>query len=129
MTFFVVMLVLAPMLCTTGQNGYYLMLCTGVLPVTHLLGPLLTFGSYVFLEAERSMTLRQSIAGLVPTLLYGLVAYPCNIARIWDGPYPFFRVWEMPAWHSVLWFIALLVMAFALSQIPRLLGRRLSRRS
>ena len=127
MTFLVVVAILAPMLESIGQPGYYLMFVDGTKPITHLIGPLLVVASYILLEADRQMTLRQSLVGLVPTLVYAAVAYPCNITRAWDGPYPFFQVWNMQAWQSVLWFIALLVTAFALCQIPRLCARRLNR--
>jgi hypothetical protein len=125
MTFFVVLLVLAPTYCAAGMDGYYLMFCVRELPVTHLLGPLLVFGSYVLLDADRAMTLRQSLVGFIPTLAYAAVAYPCNIARVWEGPYPFFFVWNMPVWQSVAWFFALCAMAICLCQIPRLVGNKL----
>ena len=125
MTLFVVVIVLAPAYCAAGYNGYYLMFCERELPVTHLLGPLLVFASYVLFEAERPMALRQSLYGLAPTLAYAAVAYPCNIARVWEGPYPFFFVWNMPVWQSVAWFLALCAMATCLCQIPRLIGNKL----
>ena len=86
--------------------------------------PVIVTASYVIFEADRSMTLHQSLVGFAPTLVYAAVAYPCNIARVWDGPYPFFQVWNMPVWMSVLWFVALFCLSFALCQIPRLLARR-----
>lgn len=128
MTFFVVVLVLAPAYSAGGQNGFYLMFCVRELPITHFLGPLLVFVSYVLFEADRTMTLRQSFIAILPTIAYAAVAYPCNIARIWTGPYPFFLVWEMHVWQSVLWFIALLALSVALAQIPRLVGRKVARR-
>lgn len=124
MTFFVVLLVLAPAYSTNGQNGYVLMFFYRELPVTHLLGPLLVFASYVLFEAERTMTFKQSLVAFLPTLAYAAVAYPCNIARLWEGPYPFFLVWEMPVWQSILWFVALLALSIGLAQIPRLIGRK-----
>ena len=127
MTFFVVVFVLAPAYISAGMDGYRLMFLERELPVTHLMGPLLVFGSYVLFEADRTMTLRQSLVGFVPTLAYAAVAYPCNIAQLWHGPYPFFFVWEMPVWQSVAWFFALCALAIGLCQLPRLLGRRFSR--
>ena len=127
MTFVVVVVVLAPMIESAGQPGFYLMFVDGAKPVTHLIGPLLVTGSYVAFEADRQMTLRQSLVGLVPTIAYTAVAYPANIARLWDGPYPFLQVWNMPVWMSVLWFVALLALSFALCQVPRLAARLTSR--
>lgn len=123
MTMLVVLVVLVPMLNSIGQPGVYLMLVEGIKPIVHLIAPLLVIGSYLAFEADRSMTVRQSLVGLAPTIAYAAVAYPCNITRVWDGPYPFLQVWNMPVWQSVLWFIALLVLAFSLSQVVRLLGR------
>ena len=128
MTFCVVVFVLAPMYYSVGMNGFYLLFCLRELPVTHLAGPVLVCVSYVLFEADRTMTLRGSLIGIVPTIMYAAVAYPLNIAQVWHGPYPFFYVWEMPVWQSILWFIALCVLAFALCQLLRLAGRRFSRR-
>ena len=129
MTFVVVVLVLMPTYNAAGMDGFYLMFCIQELPITHFAGPMLVFVSYVVFEAERTMTFRQSMMALVPTLAYAAVAYPCNIAGIWEGPYPFLLVWQMPVWQSVLWFIALCGLALGLAQIPRLVGKKLSRRS
>ena len=127
MTLFVVTFLLTPMLYSIGRDGFYLMFIDGVKLITHFGAPLLVTGSYVLFEADRSMTVRQSLVGFVPTLAYAAVAYPCNIARVWDGPYPFFQVWNMPVWQSVLWFVALFFLAFGICQIPRLLARRVKR--
>ena len=124
MTLFVVAFILVPMLNSIGQPSLYLMFVDGAKPVTHLGAPLVVTASYVIFEADRTMTLKQSLVGFAPTLAYAAVAYPCNIARVWDGPYPFFQVWTMPVWMSALWFAALFVLSFALCQIPRLLARR-----
>ena len=122
MTFFVVLLVLMPAYYAAGHDGFQLMFCVRELPITHFLGPLLVFVSYVLFEADRAMTLRQSLIAMVPTFAYAAVAYPCNIVRLWEGPYPFLLVWEMPVWQSALWFLALLVLSFVLAQVPRLVG-------
>lgn len=124
MTFFVVVLVLAPSYNAQGLNGYYLMFCVRELPITHFLGPVLVFVSYVLFEADPAMTFKQSLIGFLPTLAYAAVAYPCNIARVWEGPYPFLLVWQMPVWQSVIWFGVLVVLAIALAQIPRLVGKK-----
>ena len=129
MTLAVVTFVLAPMLESVGRPGFYLMFVDGAKSVTHLFAPLLVFGSYVVFEADRSMTLRQSLVGVVPTLAYAAVAYPCNIARLWNGPYPFLQVWNMSVWAALLWFVALLALAFALCQVPRLVGNAIGRKS
>ena len=127
MTLFVVVFILTPMLEYAGYPGVYMMFLDGVKLITHLGAPLVVVASYIAFEADRNMTLKQSLVGFVPTLMYAAVAYPCNILRVWDGPYPFFQVWNMTPWMAVLWFIALFVLAFSLCQIPRLLARRWAR--
>jgi hypothetical protein len=129
MTLFVVTFVLVPMLENAGYPGFYMMYIDGVKLVTHLGAPLVVTISYVLFEAVRAMTFKQSLVGFAPTLLYAAVAYPCNILRLWDGPYPFFQVWNMPVWQSILWFVALFILAFSLCQIPRLLARRFGRKA
>jgi hypothetical protein len=127
MTFVVVITVLAPMLEAAGQPGFYMMFAEGARPVTHLAAPFLVLGSYVAFEADRHMSLRQSVVGLLPTLAYTAVAYPCNILRLWDGPYPFLQVWRMPLWATLLWFVVLLVLSFSLCQVPRVAAQRTRR--
>ena len=127
MTFFVVVFVLVPMLNNAGYQGAWLMFCDKARPVTHLVGPVLVVASYTLFEADRSLTLRQSLVGFAPTFAYAMVAYACNYARVWDGPYPFFQVWNMELWETLLWFVALFVLAFVLCQIPRGLSRLVSR--
>lgn len=126
MTLFVVTFILTPMLYSINEPGLYLMFVDGAKSVTHLGAPLVVTGSYIAFEADRAMTLKQSLVGFVPTLIYAAVAYPCNILLVWDGPYPFFQVWNMPVWMSVLWFVALFFLSFSLCQIPRLLARKVS---
>jgi hypothetical protein len=63
---------------------------------------------------------------LLPTLLYAIVAYTCNTLRVFEGPYPFFYVWRMPVWQSVLWFLVLLAVAWLLAQLPRLAAARVT---
>ena len=124
MTLFVVVFILTPMLESVGRPGLYEMFVDGAKPVTHLGAPLIVTASYVLFEADSRMTLKQSLVGFIPTLVYAAVAYPCNILRIWDGPYPFFQVLDMPVWMSIAWFAALFVLAFSLCQIPRMLARK-----
>ena len=102
MTFFVVVLVLMPTYNAAGYDGFHVMFCVRELPITHFGGPMLVLISYVLFEADRAMTFRQSMVSLLPTLAYAAVAYPCNIAGIWEGPYPFFLVWQMPVWLSIV---------------------------
>ena len=128
MTFVVVTFVLAPMINTTGENGYYRLFLTGVMPVTHLFGPLLTIASYLLYERDPMPGRRECALALLPTLVYAVVAYTCNYLRAFEGPYPFFLVWKMPVWQTVLWFVVLLAVASALIGVLWLVATRLPRR-
>lgn len=123
-TFSLAAFVLAPMYVTTGKNGFYLMFCRRELPITHLLAPALVCGSYALFEADRTMTFRQSLVGFAPTFLYVVIAYLCNITHVWNGPYEFFMVWNMPVWQSIVWFVGLCTLAICLCSALRLLARR-----
>ncbi len=125
MTFVVVVFVLAPMINSTGKNGFQYLFLTGVMPVTHLLGPLLTIASYLIYEREPQPRFRECVLALIPTLAYALVAYACNYLRIFEGPYPFFQVWDMPFWQTAIWFVVLLAIASALIGLLWLVATRL----
>lgn len=119
-TFLVVICVLTPLLNAAGQPGWHLMFMTSGRMVTHLLGPLLTVASWLL--CETSLCEAQTMPGswsifvsLIPTLAYATVAYACNYLRLWDGPYPFLRVWNMPLWKTVTWFVVLLAAAIAIA--------------
>jgi hypothetical protein len=129
MTFVVVLFVLMPAVYLTGGDGFREMFIVTHRSITHFLGPVLTFVSYVFYEADPLPTKRDSLVALLPTALYAVVAYACNILRVFEGPYPFFLVWRMPVWQSMLWFVALLALAWLLAQLPRLAATRMAKRT
>ncbi len=129
MTFVVVTFVLVPMVSSTGQNGFVRLFLTGVMPVTHLLGPLLTIASYLLFEREPMPGRRECALALVPTLAYAVVAYVCNYLRIFDGPYPFLQVWKMPIWQTAIWFVVLLAVAAGLIALLWLAATRLRTRA
>ncbi len=112
LTFLVVVFVLAP---TAGEDGYRMMLTEGDMLYHHLLNPLLTVFSSVFL-LPRIPTKIPEIAhiALLPTELYGLCAVVCNYLMWWHGPYPFLCVYEQPVRDSVLWCAGILGGTYAI---------------
>ncbi len=124
MTFLVVIFILAPMMSSNYIDGLMLLLTQKELPITHAAGPLLVAITYIFFEGDCHMTFKQSFVGIIPTMLYALVAYPCNFLEVWNGPYPFLKVNTMPPFMSIIWFFALFALIVAICQIPRLLTRR-----
>lgn len=128
MTFVVVVFVLAPMINTTGENGFHRLFLTGVTPVTHLLGPLLTIASYLLFECDPTPQRRECVLALTPTLAYAVVAYTCNYLLVFEGPYPFLLVWRMPIWQTALWFVVLVLLASALIAVLRFAATRMHAR-
>lgn len=129
-TFLVVLIVLTPMLNHAGQDGWRQMFWDSCRMVTHLLGPVLTVASWLLTDGlaasceDDPVPSRSDVRiSLVPTLAYGLVAYTCNFLRLWDGPYPFLRVWNQPIWLSVLWFVVLLASAWGIACALRAAAR------
>lgn len=131
MTFLVVVCILVPMLNMAGQDGWHQMFVESCRMVTHLLGPVLTVVSWLFVDKSPALcdgdttpSAADARVSLAPTLAYGLVAYACNALRWWDGPYPFLRVWAQPAWLSALWFLVLLGTALGIAHALRAAAAR-----
>ena len=101
MTFLVTVFVLIPL----GGDAHDL-LFSGSGLYHHLLVPILAAVSYLFLERHASGSMIWLPVSL--TLIYGLVMYYLNWKRKYDGPYPFFRVYNQSLAASVIWFIVLL---------------------
>ena len=107
MTCLVTVFILLP---TLGKQslGILLGLPTGIF--VHVLCPLVSFLSYVFLEQHTG-----AASILLPssaTLFYGILFLILNAKRKFDGPYPFFRVHDQSRRATVLW-ITLLVLLIA----------------
>ncbi len=77
----------------------------------HTICPAVSITSYFLWEQHSSYWL----IPVAVTLIYGLVVLLLNRARIIDGPYPFFRVYEQSAKATVIWMIALTVLIAILS--------------
>ena len=98
-TFLVVAFVFAPMV----QDGLRYFMFSGQYLFTHFLCPVLTVISVCFFEREWKPSLKWTLAGLVPTLIYGGVTFVLNFFRVLRGPYPFLLVHEQSPAASVIW--------------------------
>ncbi len=126
MTFTVVVFVLAPMFGWAA--GIRRLVFSPGQICHHLLCPLLGLLTLVFVERPdlSDKKLIRWAAGL--TLLYSVLATAANVMGIIDGPYPFLRVTKQPLWQTVLWYIALLALAWALAWLVWRLTQRFARR-
>lgn len=106
MTFLTVVLVLAPMY--EDGNGWYIMLFTSSMLYHHFLNPVVAMFSFLVLEREPRLGLRNVPLALVPTIVYGLYDLWGNLTGVIDGPYPFMRVYDQTVQESVMWFALIL---------------------
>ena len=106
MTFFVTTCVLIPMggdpqkLLWSGNGLYH-----------HVLCPVLSTASYLFVEAHSGMVWLPVLV----TFVYGMTMLVLNGIRKVDGPYPFFRVRNQSALATVLWMVVLMVVMTGIS--------------
>ena len=91
--------------------GLLFWLPTGIF--VHVLCPILSFLSYVFLENHTGPSALFLPAAI--TLLYGLILLILNGKNRVDGPYPFFRVHDQSPLATVLWMAALSVLVTGIS--------------
>lgn len=124
LTFFIVLLVFMPMM--GGLSAFPSAFLVHSALFHHFLCPVLGFVSFAFKDHPSIPDRRVTIAALVPTLVYGIVAIVLNITHVLYGPYPFLCVYEQPVWASVLWFVGILFFAWVLAWLIWKLALRLS---
>ena len=111
LTFVVVLFVLMP----TSSNPLSLLI-SGSMLFHHTLCPLLSLVSFLFFEKEEACHLKYSHVPLtlIFTVLYGLVFLLLNVFRVYDGPYFFLKVYDRPAWATVLWLVGILAFSYGI---------------
>ena len=113
-TFMVVVFVLYPMY----DFNFHFLFLAGPNLLMHVVCPLMAFLSFVFFEEnDLDNSFRNNLRALYFTITYGIVVISLNILKIVTGPYPFLKVYEQPAYMSILWISAILLGAFLLSRL------------
>ena len=97
-TFLIAAFVLAP----EGGIRYYFI--ENVAPINHLIAPVLSVISLLFLEKTKKQPIHIIVWPAAASLLYGIVCLLLNVANLLDGPYFFLQVHEQPADVIVMWF-------------------------
>ena len=105
LTFLTVVFVLAPMY---GPDGHYVMLLTSSMLYNHFLNPVTALLSFVLLERAPALPRRADGRAMTPTLVYGGIMLAANVAKVYNGPYPFLYVYEQPLWTSCMWVVVIL---------------------
>ncbi len=101
-TFLVVLFVLGP------KKGFADQLLKGVHPIDHVLAPVLSVLSFLFLETAEPLPKKAPVYAVIPTLIYAVIMIGMNAARLTEGPYFFLRVYEQSPVKSVLWTLTIL---------------------
>ena len=120
LTFLVVIFVLIP-IQGIGEKAIHFMLLDGSMLYHHLICPILTFISFLWLDPLGKLTRKDTALSLVPTIIYAGIMLVLNILRIEDGPYPFLRVYEQPFFMSCIWFAAILGGAYLIAFVLRIM--------
>lgn len=104
-TFLTVIFVLVPM--AVPGRGAANVLYKGPQLYHHILCPILSALSFIFVERGMRINKKATAAACAPTLLYALVFIVLNLLRAVRGPYPFLHVYEQPWFLSVIWFLVI----------------------
>lgn len=106
MTVLITLFVLIP-----AGMGFVDMMLSGNGLFHHTLCPAISITSYFLWEQHSN----HWYIPVIVTMIYGLVMLYLNYAKIIEGPYPFFRVYEQSKKASVLWMIGLTIFISAIS--------------
>ncbi len=110
MTFLVTTCILVPM--SKDAKG---LLFSGSGLFHHLLVPIVSTLSYMFLEKRMSIT--WAWLPVIITLAYGLIMLYLNYTERLEGPYPFFMIRKMSAKRTTLWMVCLMVVISVISSV------------
>ncbi len=112
MTFLITVAVLVPQM----EDGFRKLMLSGNGLYHHTLCPVISVASYVLWEPHAGVWLLPTAL----TFVYGLVMLYLNYRKKYDGPYPFFRVYDQSAAATVIWMAALTGLIALISLAVRL---------
>lgn len=115
-TLIVVITILIP------SNGFVKMVLRGQLMFFHVLCPIISIISFVFFESIPKLPTYWNYIAVIPTILYGAIAIILNIKKVWDGPYPFLKVYKQPIYMSIIWAVVIMGGAFGIGALLRYLN-------
>ena len=120
-TFLIAAFVLAPQ----GGIAYYFL--ENVAPINHLIAPVLSVVSLLFLEKSELPGKAGMFLPASATMLYGLICLLLNALRLIDGPYFFLQVYSQPASVIVMWFAIIAVLCIGLASMYFFIRTRTNR--
>lgn len=116
-TMIVVLCILVPM---QGVK----MLYAGNFLYFHVICPIMMLVSFACFDGGERVDAKKAVIGLLPTLIYGVIAVILNCADVIQGPYPFLMVRQQPVWASLLWFTVIIGIAYAVALAVGRAGKR-----
>ena len=113
MTFLITLCVLVPM-----GGGFRNLMLSGNGLYHHTLCPIISAVSYVFWESHGGSI----FLPIIVTTVYGLILLLLNGLRLFDGPYPFFRVHDQSKIATVIWTVALICIIGVISSVVKIVA-------
>ncbi len=97
-------------------EGHIRLMLSGYLLFVHTICPILSSVSFLFFEKDTfPFKWRTVLKGMIPVVGYAVVSVLMNLFRLWDGPYPFLKVYDQPIWMSFAWLLILMGAGFVFS--------------
>lgn len=114
LTFLVVITILVPM---DGWHTLPNRLFMGTDLWLHTVGPLLNIVSFIFFERENTLSKKQPLLAIIPTIIYAIFAIILNLLKVIDGPYFFLKIYEQPIWEVIMWLAIIGILVFIIALI------------
>lgn len=119
-TFLIALFVLAP------QEGFAYYFLWNVAPVNHLIGPLISVITFLFMDRYPALPKTAIFLPMAMTLLYGFITLILNGLRLLDGPYFFLKIYETPPGTIFMWFGIIAVLCIVLAAIYLRIRKRVT---
>lgn len=117
-TAIVVLTILGPM------SSYKAVLLEDAMIYVHVLCPILTIISYMFVEKQTLRGYKVAFFPLSYTFVYGIIILILNIKKEMVGPYPFFEVYNHNIFFCAGSCIAILVVTYLFSVFINILNKK-----
>lgn len=78
-------------------------------------GPLLNIVSFIFFERENTLSKKQPLLAIIPTIIYAIFAIILNLLKVIDGPYFFLKIYEQPIWEVIMWLVIIGILVFIIA--------------
>ena len=101
---------------TTGEN-YLDSFIKGSHLFNNLLCPIVSVVSFTMFEGDRRLNKKKTIwYALIPTVIYGIIMFICNLTNTFTGPYPFMMINDNPVYIIVIVVLITLVLNYVIGR-------------